>query len=357
VNDSPPTAAPGSHRSAWLRFWLTPADPAGLHAVRVLTGLLLLYWLLPLAGSVDNLFGLSGLFDRQAYAEAARLPGGPPAPPGWSLLYLCGSPAALHAVFWASVAVLALFTLGVATRLTGVLTWVVVASFTANPAFADDADGLLLMLTFYLMLGYLLLGLGGGRLSWPERLLGPWRTLPWRRPSSAAPSVAANLAVRLIQVHLAVLLAAGGLHKLQFADWWNGVPYWYALHPPLQTTEALARAHAGDAAEYLGWLGLAAYAALAWQIAFPAFAWRRGPGWRAVLLVGGVAAWVGSTLMFDAPVLGLAVLTGCLSFVAPQTWRALPGRLREVLVRVMTWGETAPADEASARPLVPTGGR
>ena len=78
-------AAEGLVRS-WVRFWFTPVDPVGLHGLRILAGLLFLAWLLPLAGQRDSLFGLAGWFDQQAYADAARLEGGPPKPISWSLL-------------------------------------------------------------------------------------------------------------------------------------------------------------------------------------------------------------------------------------------------------------------------------
>src|SRR5262245_40485855 len=97
----------------WTAFWFTPRDPVGLHALRLLTGLLLLAWLLPLAGSAEAWFGIGGWFDRRAYSEAARLPGGPPQPFGWSVLYLLGTnPALLRAAYWVAVLVLFLFTVG-----------------------------------------------------------------------------------------------------------------------------------------------------------------------------------------------------------------------------------------------------
>src|SRR4051794_24838645 len=59
--------------AGWVRFWFTPTDPVGLHAVRLLGGLLLLFWLLTLAGHVDAFFGLRGWFDREAYIQADTL--------------------------------------------------------------------------------------------------------------------------------------------------------------------------------------------------------------------------------------------------------------------------------------------
>ncbi|HMF13467.1 MAG TPA: hypothetical protein VKE94_14210, partial [Gemmataceae bacterium] len=178
VLDGTPTAAPGLVAS-WVRFWFTPIDPVGLHVVRFLTGLLLLAWLLlTFAGNVANFVGPQGWMDVRAFAEATRLANGVFSP-GWSVAYWCGGdPTALVAFFWSSVAVVVLFTLGVFPRLTAVLAWVVVASFTANPAFEYEGDALLLMLTFYLMIGYMLLGQRAPGHSLLSRLLGSPRTWP-----------------------------------------------------------------------------------------------------------------------------------------------------------------------------------
>ena len=151
-----------SQKRGWTSFWFSAVDPIGLHRMRFLAGLLFLAWLLPLTGHQGELFSLEGWFDRAAYLEAAdpaQFPGGPPAPIGWSLIYLFGTNTILlNAFWWASIAVLVLFTLGVATRITSVLTWLIVVSFLATPAASFDADFLLAMLAFYLMIGYVFLG-------------------------------------------------------------------------------------------------------------------------------------------------------------------------------------------------------
>jgi hypothetical protein len=323
---------------SWVDFWFTPADPAGLHALRLLAGALFLGWLLGFVGQHEALFGLGGWFDRQAYQDAARLPGGPPVPFGWSLLYLCGtSPALLSAAFWLSVAAVALFAAGVWPRVTGVLTWVAVASFLANPAARFDADYLLAVLAFYLMVGYLLFGLWGRPQTFLTRLAGPaavWPLGPWLfggRPAPAAagwPSHAANFAVRLLQVHFAIIVMVSGLHKLQFGDWWAGVAFWYPLHPAFTTTPEVIRSYAPGAISYLFWLSLAQYAVLAWQILFPAFAWRRR--WRPVLLGGAALGWAGSVVIYGQPLFGPVYLIGCLNYLTPAEWRSLAGRLARV---------------------------
>jgi hypothetical protein len=318
-------AAPAAAGSAWARFWFAPADPFGLHVVRVATGLLMAFWLLTLAADAGSFFGLTGWFDHQAYLEASRLPDGTPKPAGWSLLYLCGqSQAAFQAAFWASLLILVLFTLGVAPRVTAVLAWLIASSFTANPAFDDEVESLFAALTLYLAFGYLLLGPWRG-VSWLQRLLGPWRAC-LLAPGQGAPepSQSVNVALRLLQVHLCVLLIASGLHKLQSGAWWAGVAHWYHLNPPLEITADGVGALALAARPYLFTLNMLGYATLAWQLAFPAFAWRSG--WWRVLLLGGCAlGWVGLTSIYRMPLFGPAFLAGGLSFVSPREWQAVRG--------------------------------
>jgi hypothetical protein len=324
---STPAAEPAGWSASWGRFWFTPADPVGLHAVRVGAGLLFLCWLLPLAGQLDAFFGLQGWFDRQAYSDVTRLPLGPQQPIGWSALYLCGNNALLlHAAYWLAVGVIVLFTLGLWPRLTGVLTWLAVLSFAASPAIAFDADTLLVILAFYLMLGYLFLDVRQRGLSWAGRLLGPGDTFVLRRwlrrePAEREPSIAANVVLRLLQLHVAIILVTSGLHKLQFGDWWAGVALWYPLFPPLSTTLAQVQVHRGAGEVYLWVLSLSAYAVLVWQVGFPLFAWR--PRWRVVLLGGAVLGWLGAAFLYRLPLFGPAITIGCLSFLSAAEWHGL----------------------------------
>jgi hypothetical protein len=316
--------------SWWLGFWFTPTDPPGLHRIRILGGLLFLAWLLPFAGQPEAFFGLNGWFDLKAYqdvAEMVRQEGVPPPPLGWSLLFLCGTNTKLLAAcYWGSIAILVLFTLGVAVRLTSVLTWLIVVSFTANPAAVYDAETLLVMLAFYLMVGYLFLGPWLPQQSWLGRLLGGKENffLGWN-PAGAGPgeSVSANVALRLLQIHFAVGMVACGLHKLQFVEWWSGVAFWMYLHPPFSWNQANVREYVQKGTTYLGILSLALYLTMAWQITFPLFAWR--PRWRWLLIGGGVVGWLGAVIIYQLPLFGPVIFICCLSYVTPGEWQRLRG--------------------------------
>jgi hypothetical protein len=329
----------------WIRFWFTPVDPIGLHAVRVLAGLVFLSAFLPLAGEANGLFGLSGWFDRWAYPETFRLAEGPPRPITWSMFYLCGLNAtAVTALYWVFIAALALFTLGVWTRVTAIVSWVAIVSFTASPAIASDADSLLVILAFYLMIGYVLFGLTNRDQSLASRLLGSRDAVLFGR-EAVRDSVGANVALRLLQIHVAIVMVITGLHKLQSPEWWTGLALWYPLHPPMQFTPTSAGSPP-QVASSLTWLGFCAYVVLAWQIAFPAFAWRRR--WRPVLIGGAIIGWIGCVTVYRSPVFGPALVVSCLSYVSDDEWR----RLGNLLGRVPGLQRVAARPDALSEPLV-----
>ena len=335
-------------RGAWTRFWFTPTAPIGLHWLRVLAGLLFLSWLLPLTAERSALFGLGGWFDTTGHIEASRLPGGPPVPIGWSLLYV-DDPTALECFWWGAIVVLVLFTLGIATRITGVLTWLVVVSFLASPAAHSDTDYVLPILAFYLMLAHALLGLWHRRSSVAEQVLGPQDgsvlALFSGPRTETPPSYAANFAIRLVQIHFAIIVVSSGLHKLQLGDWWRGAAYWYPLHPPLEMTLAKLRAEQAAPNFLLFCLSLGSYLAVAWQLAFPMFAFRRR--WRPLLLVGGGIAALGAVFMYGELTFGPAYAVFCLSYLSADEWQWLTDRLVRPLVSRSSAEKTSPVERKS----------
>jgi hypothetical protein len=316
---------------SWVRFWFSPVDPIGLHRLRFLFGIFFLASLLPFAGHANELLGLAGWFDQQAYGSIGSLAPETSLPVTWSIYYLCGTSATLVSLaYWLSIAAIALFTIGVWTRLTSVLSWVALASFTSNPAIAYDGDYLLTVPAFYLMIGYVLLGQRQTNQSLVSRILGPamMPALAKHQDGGPATSVGANLALRLLQVHFAIAILASGLHKLQIGDWWAGFAFWYPLYPPFETTADMVRRHAADATSFLTMLSVAGYATLAWQIGFPYFAWR--PRWRPILIAGAILAWLANAFLYRLPLFGPGVFICCLSYLTPEEWQRLNGWLARI---------------------------
>jgi hypothetical protein len=337
--------APIAIGNAWTRFWFTPIPTTGMQVLRIASGLLFCAWLLSFVGHQKELFSLNGWFDKTAYEEVivrqraiekaaregkAQPQNLAPAPIGWSMLYLAGNDDQMfHVLYWASIVVLVLFTLGIGTRVTGVLTWIVVVSFLANPATSYEGDYLLGILAFYLMLGHLFTGLWNGNRSFLGIVFGPCDQMVFScAKGEPRLSYAANFMMRMLQIHLAIIMVTSGLHKLQISDWWAGVALWYPLHPPFQTTAESLQREAGSAATTLFFLSAIQYAVLAWQLAFPFFAWRSGPTWRALLLGGAALGWVGSTWLFKLPLFGPFVFMACASFLRPEEWATAAKRVQ-----------------------------
>jgi hypothetical protein len=334
----------------WSRFWFTPAPTTGLAAVRFLSGMLFACWLLSFLGHQESFFSLRGLFDAEGYRaiQAQRQQDALAGPLGWSLLYLAGDSATLfQAMYWGSITIFLLFASGVATRITGVLTWLAVVSFLANPATNYEGDYLLGILAFYLMLGYLFVGQWNGNLSFAERVFGSrddilFANLNGQR-DERPPSYAANFVMRLLQVHFALIIVVSGLHKLQHGDWWSGIAFWNALHPAFQTTRETLLRERANAPTVMFFLSLIQYGVLAWQLSFPAFAWRSGPIARTILLGGAVLGWAGAAFFLKLPLFGPFTCIGAVCFLRPEEWAALKVRAATMLHR--------PAQNANASAL------
>lgn len=324
--------SPVGFSSRWTDFWFRAADPLPYGLMRIFCGLLFLAWLLPFAGRHDEFFGMEGWFGREGYLQAMREGGpGTPVPLGWSILYLAeGNPGLLSAIYWGSLGILAAFAAGVATRITSVLTWVIVVSFTANPAISFEGDFLLTILAFYMMVGHVLQGFLHGGLTPLEMAIGPMSNMPHRmfdRDHPPAPSVAANMSMRMIQIHFVIIVLATGLHKLQLGRWWAGMAFFFPMFPPEKTTPSDLQALFSNAPLILFTLSLTQYMTLAWQFGFPFFAWKRSLWPRVLLIGGGIIGWIGNVWLFSIPIFGPFWMIGCLSLLTADEWHAIIGKI------------------------------
>src|SRR5437868_11846064 len=66
VNNDPSIISVGN---AWTRFWFTPISTIGMQCLRVLSGLLFLFWLLSFLGHQAAFFSFGGWIDMQAYLD------------------------------------------------------------------------------------------------------------------------------------------------------------------------------------------------------------------------------------------------------------------------------------------------
>jgi hypothetical protein len=300
----------GAIAEGWDAFWFTPADPTLLGVLRICTGLMLLYTHAVWGLALDAFFGpaawlsedLVRAFQRGEYAYSFWWS----VPSGWTW----------HA-FAVSMVILALFTIGLWTRVTSVLALLVAISFVHRvPAALFGLDQINVMLTLYLAIG-------------PSgRTLSLDRWLARRRGGEGArgpgPSVAANLAQRLIQVHMCVIYFFAAVSKLQGPAWWNGEAMWRAF--------ANLEYQSADMT-WLAWhpwlVNLITHVSILWELSFCVLIWSRL--WRPPVLAGAVALHLGIGLFLGMWTFGLIMLVGCASFLPNEAVRKfvaslVPGR-------------------------------
>lgn len=287
-------------RNGWDRFWFTPADPTGLAVVRWGVTFFLLYAYLGLLPATLDWMGPHAWVDSQAVAE---LRGGPDAELGrWSVWFWITTPTWFwlgHALFLGSLGCLAL---GFWPRTACVIAWIGHVSFSQRGLVCLDGSDA--VAAFVLL--YLIICPGGG--------------VSLRRRETPASSVAANLALRCIQVHLCVVYACSGLSKLQGPMWWSGTAIYYSSMLPEYWPACFDfrwLAVSDLACQAMSNVGTAA--TLGYEIGFPFLIWNRAlrPWLFAVgfLLHGAIG------LVLGLEVFSAIMVVACLTFVDGATLR------------------------------------
>jgi hypothetical protein len=298
---------------AWNGFWFTPTSPSTLCAIRFLAGAMLLYTHIIWSFDLDAFFGANGWLPEQIRAEVNQT--GDPDGPGplestkrlaWSHFDFVQSPKLMWTLHIVALLVFFALTIGFFSRVAAVLAYVFAVSYAnrVTPGAFFGLDKINCMLAMYLMLGPC-----GARYS-VDRL---WR-LRRGAPSEVAPSSSANLAIRLIQVHMCIIYLFSALGKLQGVTWWNGSAVWYSVATlEYQTMDMTWLWHHRYIVNFL------THVTVFFELSYSALIWPRlTRPWMlalAVLLHGGIVFALGM------PTFGLVMLIGNLAFVSPKTVR------------------------------------
>jgi hypothetical protein len=258
--------------------------------------------------------------------------------PIWSIWFHVTDPTAMVFTHGAFIAATFLFTIGFCTRLTSVLAWFGALSYIHRSNFTVfGVDTMMTIALFYLMIGP-----SGAALS-VDRLIKRWwltyRTLrrgvqgeehpaasgltSVRPPALAVtPSVSANMAIRLLQIHTCIIYLAAGLAKLQGASWWSGEAIWGTLanfeFAPMQYDWYMAFLEFLAKHPWIWYVFMTCGTifTLAFEIGFAFLVWRPRTRWiiigMAVTLHGGIGLFMGlKTFSF-------MMLTLVMSFVPPE---------------------------------------
>jgi hypothetical protein len=301
---------------AWDEFWFSATSPSTLSAIRVLAGLMLFYTHLVWSMDLNAFFGERGWLPAQMVADAAlelNDPDGPqgPEPPvaraNWSHFNWIGHrPTLMWALHITALVVFFLLTIGLFSRTMALLAYLFAVSYAnrITPGAYFGLDKVNCMLALYLIVGPC-----GARYS-VDRL---WR-LKRGGPTEVPPSVTANLAIRLIQVHMCIIYLFSGIGKLHGYQWVTGEASWLSF--------ALLEYQSLDMTWMARWpklLNFMTHLTVFWELTYCALVWPRLT--RPWVLLMAVVVHGGIILFLGMPTFGLVMLIGNLAFVSPKTIR------------------------------------
>lgn len=254
---------------------------------------------------------LEGFLGRDAWigTELSREYSRETTPYAWSIFWYMESPWLLWTTHIAALISFAFLTLGLFTRASSIL------AFLFTLSYCHRLQGALFGLDQInaLLATYLMVGPSGAVWS-----LDRW--LDKKRPVTVEPSIGANIAIRLIQLHMCVIYFFGGISKLKGGDWWDGSALWMALsnyeYQSLDLTWMI---------RYPAIIALMTHATVIWETFYCVLIWPRSSRW--FMLSMAVAVHCGIAMALGMPTFGLAMLIGNLAFVPDETLRHFSRRL------------------------------
>jgi predicted DCC family thiol-disulfide oxidoreductase YuxK len=313
-------------RRGWNAFFFTPADPTPLGVMRVGFGLLGLWSLFVLGLDLHDYLGSTGWADPALIGESLRTR----QPLAWSFWFWVPD-ALLRPVWLVCLVILGLFSAGLFSRVTAVLSWIIVVSTVRRvPIALFGFDQILSTMTLYLAATF-----ASGQAVSLDRFFGRWsqsraaarrlkpagwtegRKVSPDEPGVPRPTVAANLAIRLVQLHLVFIYAMAGLAKIQGPSWWNGMALWGTM-----TAGEFVTRDFTSLADWPRLINLMTHASLAFELLYPVLIWVGML--RPLLIAGAVVLHLGIALV--APGLtefGLAMVAANVSFVSARWLRGL----------------------------------
>ena len=295
---------------AWNRFWFTPRNARTLGILRIVVGLMAFYTIATFAPDLERWFGAGGMLPlsmiRSLYENQP------------SLLDLVPF-GMLWPFYWASLAAIALFTLGIGGRYAAVAATAATLSFFSRaPLLTGEYEPILAFLMVYLCVGR-----ANDEFSVPVilRRRGSAGASPALPPASARlsspqaslqlPASPANtISLRLLQIHLAMvhLMMACAMLAAPESAWWNGEGiYLAAMRPGMSLIDpTLLTDHPRIVAAW-------SHAITLYLLAFPVLVWIRLV--RPLVLVLGVAIWLSIAAASGWVMFSLAMLVGLVAFI------------------------------------------
>jgi len=290
--------------TGWNRFWFSPSDPATLGLIRILAGSMLLYthavWSVDLVG----FFGVAGRVSPEFAAMRNN------SSYAWSHLYGIQATTGLWAVQLLALACFFCLAVGLFTRITSVLSFLLTVGYAHRAVGAlfglDQINGMLAL--------YLAIGPSGDAYS-IDRI----RSRKSKTAGQGGASISANIAVRLIQCHMCLIYLFAGLGKLLGETWWAGTALWGAFaNLEYQTLDMTW------VSDYPLLINLITHTILFWEVSYIVLIWPRLT--RPLMLAMAIPLHLGIAVSMGMMTFGSIMLVGNLSFVPASQVRRLLSR-------------------------------
>jgi hypothetical protein len=324
------------------RFFFEPSDPTTLGLIRIASGILILYVLLVYAIGLADYVGPYAWVgnDVTRYIRAENEIQGPPSnwkeggwlesdgemfkgQSMWSIYYHVEDPKWVWMIHAAIMIAALLFTVGLWTRVTSVLTWVGSLMYLhrmMQPGMLFGMDTMTNIGLFYLMFAPC-----GAALS-----VDRWRQVRRERqrlgdkyvPQPPQPRVSATFATRLLQINFCLIYFASGTSKLMGTSWWNGTaPNGFLLNYSFAPFDVPAYVNALSWLVKHRWLwelngAVIVIYTLVLELGFPILVWNRHTRW--LMVCGSVLLHTGIALLMGLVTFSLMMLVLVLAFVPPE---------------------------------------
>ena len=297
----------------WDQFWFTAIDPATLASIRFFTGLLLLYTHLIWSLDLSAFFGSQGWISGDLLQHTWESQGGANHY-FWSHFLSIHSTSLLWMAHGFAILVFLMLALGAFSRTSAVLAFLLTVSYMHRAAGAlFGLDQINVMLTMYLVIGPC-----GARFSvdawWRKRQRQGKATVHKMRDS-----VSANIAIRLIQIHMCIIYFFAGARKMLGGSWWDGSAMWLSIANYEYQTIDLT-----PLATWPMLLAFLTHITVLFELFYCVLIWNRLT--RPVILLTAVLMHLGIATCLGMATFGLAMLIGNLAFIPPSLLLAL--RLR-----------------------------
>ena len=283
--------------TGWNRFWYAPSDAFGVSVLRVMTGFMAMYFIASYTVDLIRWFGPNGLLSVETVKLLTGASNtGPDAPivARVSLFYYLDAPGILWLIHGLSFVVVLMFTVGLFTRVTSVLSFLTILSYIHRaPMLTGQFEPVLTMLLLYLCIAP-----AGAYLSVDRLLRKRKQSDAFRADAEPAKYVSATISLRLIQLHVAGFCLMMGITKLAGETWWTGDAVWWLIAH--NETRLIDLTFLG---QWQAWpvFNLWTHAIVAFELLFGILIWNRLA--RPLLLGVAVIMWT-----------SLALITGLISF-------------------------------------------